>query len=206
MIALLVNAKLFPTMPRTKDFDENEVLAKAVRLFWHKGYNGTSMEDLVDFLDISRSSLYRAFTDKHTLFKKALYSYQQFSFAQVREVIDDTVTAKKNIRNLMEFIAGQMLRDKQQKGCFSVNTEVELAPHDREIKQMVILNDRQTEDLFYKVVKKGQETGEIKKDPDARMRARFIFNAVQGMRVTVKSTSDKTIFDGIIKLTLSSLD
>jgi TetR/AcrR family transcriptional repressor of nem operon len=63
-------------MARTKDFDENEVLSKAIQLFWFKGYNGTSMQDLVDGLGISRSSLYDTYSDKHTLFVKALESYQ----------------------------------------------------------------------------------------------------------------------------------
>jgi TetR/AcrR family transcriptional repressor of nem operon len=63
-------------MARTKDFDENEVLKKAVDIFWLKGYSATSMQDLVDGLGISRSSLYDTYGDKHTLFMKALESYQ----------------------------------------------------------------------------------------------------------------------------------
>jgi len=59
-------------MARTKDFDEDKVLQKAMNLFWHKGYNGTSMQDLVDGLGISRSSMYDTFGDKHTLFIRAL--------------------------------------------------------------------------------------------------------------------------------------
>ena len=59
-------------MARTKDFDEGEILNKAVTLFWHKGYNGTSMQELVDALGISRSSLYDTYVDKHTLYVKAL--------------------------------------------------------------------------------------------------------------------------------------
>jgi TetR/AcrR family transcriptional regulator, transcriptional repressor for nem operon len=61
-------AKLFSIMARTKDFDEGEVLTRAMNLFWSRGYGATSMEDLVNALGISRSSLYDTYTDKHSLF------------------------------------------------------------------------------------------------------------------------------------------
>ena len=80
MDSFAVRAKLFSIMARTKDFDENEVLTKAMHLFWSKGYNATSMEDLVSGLGISRSSLYDTYTDKHTLFIKALENYQQIGY------------------------------------------------------------------------------------------------------------------------------
>lgn len=59
-------------MARTKTFDEVQVLEKAQAIFWCKGYNGTSMQDLVDGLGISRSSLYDTYTDKRELFLIAL--------------------------------------------------------------------------------------------------------------------------------------
>jgi TetR/AcrR family transcriptional repressor of nem operon len=193
-------------MARTKDFDENEVLCKAIQIFWHKGYNGTSMQDLVDGLGISRSSLYDTYTDKHTLFVKALESYQDTGAGKIQEIINNSGSAKATIKQLLEFVINELLGDKQQKGCFMVNAEVEVAPHDAEINDLVCKNDQQMEDAFYLVIKKGQDSGEIKKDQDARALSRFIFNTVKGIRVTAKSTSDRTVFDDIIKLTVSALD
>lgn len=192
-------------MARTKDFDENEVLAKAIQLFWYKGYNGTSMQDLVDALGISRSSLYDTYTDKHTLFVKALERYQSVGNAQIQEIVSSSRSAKATIKKLLEFTTGELLCDKQQKGCFMVNAEVEVAPHDAEVNQLVCRNDQQMEDVFFEVIQKGIDSGEIKSSKDARALARFIFNAVKGMRVTAKSTTDKVIFDDIIKLTVSVL-
>lgn len=85
-------------MARTKDFDENEVLAKAIQLFWYKGYNGTSMQDLVDSLGISRSSLYDTYTDKHTLFIKALESYQNTGAAKIQAIVDHSGSAKETVK------------------------------------------------------------------------------------------------------------
>ena len=193
-------------MARTKDFDENEVLCKAIQIFWHKGYNGTSMQDLVDGLGISRSSLYDTYTDKHTLFVKALESYQDTGAGKIQEIINNSGSAKATIKQLLEFVINELLGDKQQKGCFMVNAEVEVAPHDAEINDLVCKNDQQMEDAFYLVIKKGQDNGEIKKNQDARALSRFIFNTVKGIRVTAKSTSDRTVFDDIIRLTVLALD
>jgi len=193
-------------MARTKDFDEDEVLNKAVDLFWLKGYNGTSMQDLVDALGISRSSLYDTYGDKHTLFLKALESYQTSASGKVCSIVSSDKPAKQAIKELLEFITYELIKDKNHKGCFMVNAEVEVAPHDAEVSQVICQNDRQVEEAFYKVIKKGQESGEITTRRDARALTRFIFNNVKGMRVTAKSITDKAIFDDIIKLALSVLD
>jgi TetR/AcrR family transcriptional repressor of nem operon len=193
-------------MARTKDFDENEVLAKAIQLFWHKGYNGTSMQDLVDGLGISRSSLYDTYTDKHTLFIKALESYQKAGAAKIECIINQDSSSKDIIRQLLALTTGELIDDQQQKGCFLVNAGVEVAPHDQQVNQMVCQNDRQMEEAFYQVIKKGQDKGELNAGQDARALSRFILNSVKGMRVTAKSTTDKSIFEDIIKLTISALN
>ena len=83
-------------MARTKDFDENEALNKAIAIFWHKGYNGTSMQDLVEGLGISRSSLYDTYGDKHTLFIKALESYQNEASGKVCSIVSSAGAGKGN--------------------------------------------------------------------------------------------------------------
>jgi TetR/AcrR family transcriptional regulator, transcriptional repressor for nem operon len=193
-------------MARTKDFDADEVLTKAVQLFWHKGYNGTSMQDLVDGLGISRSSLYDTYGDKHTLFLKALESYQASSSGAMCNVVSNNVSAKEAVRRLLEMATTELLIDKQHKGCFMVNAEVEVAPHDKEVSDLVCKNDQQVENAFYAAIKKGQDSGEITNRQDARALARFIFNTVKGIRVSAKSTTDKAFFEDIINLSLSVLD
>jgi TetR/AcrR family transcriptional repressor of nem operon len=194
-------------MARNKDFDENEVLARAIQIFWHQGYNGTSMQDLVDGLGISRSSLYDTYTDKHTLFVKALESYQKAGAAKIQQIINqEAVSSKEIIRQLLELTTGELIDDQQQKGCFMVNAGVEVAPHDQEVSKMVCQNDQQMEEAFYQVIKNGQDKGEFNTQQDARALSRFTLNAVKGMRVTAKSSADKTIFADIIRLTISALN
>ena len=193
-------------MARSKDFDEAEVLSKAVCIFWHKGYNGTSMQDLVDGLGISRSSLYDTFGDKHALYIKALDSYQKAGGNQMCDIINNTASAKEAIQKLLELTMRDLLNDEQRKGCFMVNAEIELAPHDVEVKNVVCRNEQQFEDAILQAIKKGQASGEIRNSQDSLALARFIMNAVRGMQVSAKATADKAFFDDIIKTTLSVLD
>lgn len=192
-------------MARTKDFDEAEVLNKAVNIFWLKGYNATSMQDLVDGLGISRSSLYDTYGDKHTLFMKALESYQCANSANFCGIMNGDRSTKEIIKELLEFVIVNLLNDKSQKGCFMVNAEVEVALHDKEVSEMIQKNDQQVEDAFYTVIKKGQESGEVSNQQDARALARFMFNTVKGIQVTAKSTNERAVFDDIINLAVSVL-
>ena len=193
-------------MARTKDFDENAVLEKAMNLFWHKGYNGTSMQDLVDGLGISRSSMYDTFGDKHTLFIRSLENYKKSAMDGMKAIVDDTASAKAAIRKMFESTVADLLTDSQHKGCFMVNAAVEMAPHDQEINKMLCENDRQLEKYFNDAIKKGQSTGEISNRQDSHALAQFILNNIKGVRVTAKSGGDKKAFHDIIEVTMRALD
>src|SRR6201995_145682 len=98
-------------MARTKDFDEDEVLLKAMHLFWLKGYNGTSMQDLGDGLGISRSSMYDTFGDKHTLFLRSLENYRQGMTAKLQAVVNNAPDAKEAVRGLLNLTTRELLGD-----------------------------------------------------------------------------------------------
>lgn len=193
-------------MARTKDFDEDEVLQKAMNLFWHKGYNGTSMQDLVDGLGISRSSMYDTFGDKHALFMRSLENYKRIATAEMKSIVDSAPTAKAAIRRMFEYTVTELLRDDQHKGCFLVNAGVEMAPHDAEVNKMLCENDRQLEHYFNEAIKRGQNSGEISNETSSHALAQFILNSIKGMRVTAKSAADKKVFKDIVEVTMKVLD
>jgi len=192
-------------MARNKDFDEQEVLKKAVCLFWDKGYNGTSMQELVDGLGISRSSLYDTFGDKHQLYLKALASYQQGNGNEMCSLIRNAPTAKAAIQGLLEMVVNELLGDDQRKGCFMVNAGVELGSHDTEVSALICQNEQQLEAAFLKVIYKGLDSGELDKNKDPQALARFFLNTVKGLQVSVKSTTDRAFFADVIRTALTTL-
>ncbi len=150
-----------------KIFDENEVLIQsAANLFGNKGYNGTSMQDLVDGLGISRSSLYDTYGDKHTLLlMKALESYQlEWHRHTMHDAIYGFNNSAPTAKDCYKKIASNLLYTyellgdcTQHKGCFMTNAAVEVAPHDADVNNMSLpKNDQQIEDaLLYQAIKKG---------------------------------------------------
>lgn len=192
-------------MARTKEFDEIAVLNKAVNLFWCKGFNGTSAQDLVDTLGISRSSLYDTFGDKRNIFIKALQLYRQNMAGKMIAFIDNSENVEKSIKDIFKMATTEAIEDKLFKGCFMVNTTIELAPHDKEIAEIVNQNMQDIEDALCRAIKKGQDEGVFSTRQTARSLARFLFNNITGIRVAAKSSSDKKVYDDIVKVALSAL-
>ncbi|MDR7127923.1 TetR/AcrR family transcriptional repressor of nem operon [Algoriphagus sp. 4150] len=192
-------------MARTKVFDEQEVLDRAMKLFWEKGYNATSAQDLVDSLGISRSSLYDTFGDKHSLFVKALQQYRKERVDPVissHNVVEDV---EAYIRLFFESVKDEAIGYNSSKGCFVVNSAVELAPVDSEIAAISNSIMRDTEEALCSVIKNGQDKGVFTTKYPARSLARFVFNSLNGLRVTVKFDADKEMFEDIVNVCMSAL-
>lgn len=190
-------------MARTKEFDEDQVLEKAIEIFWHKGYNGTSAQDLVTHLGLSRSSLYDTFGDKQKLFVVSLKKYQKQSQDQILHLFNISENIKETIQSIFKQAVLESLENRITKGCFMVNSSVERAMHDAEIAKIVQDNTKTMEDIFTNAIRKGQDLGQISKKTDAKVLARFIFNNYSGIRVLARTgENDKQIYDDIVKATL----
>lgn len=192
-------------MARTKVFDEETVLNKAVDLFWEKGYNDTSAQDLVDSLGISRSSLYDTYGDKYQLFKNSLLQYRKKFAGAMIAMIDTSTDFEKTLKDIFQYVVTESLQQKFSKGCFMINSSVELAPHNLEIAEIVNANMQDVEDALVRLIKKGQEAGQFSNSHTPRSLARFVFNTISGLRVASKSGAEKRVFDDIVKVTLSAL-
>ncbi|MFP5115225.1 TetR/AcrR family transcriptional regulator [Bacillaceae bacterium C204] len=191
-------------MARNKEFDENEVLRKAMELFWIQGYEKTSMQDLVKYMGIHRRSLYDTFGDKHTLFIKALDHYNEIIRTRIENEVNQLNSVKDAIRQLFEMV---IVRDKQQLiGCLTVNTAVELSLHDDQAAEKVVESFSKTELLLNNLVLSGQKSGEISRHHDAKKISEFLHNSLVGLRVMTKTTDDIEKLNNIIDITLSVLD
>ncbi|MFJ6413988.1 MULTISPECIES: TetR/AcrR family transcriptional regulator [Terribacillus] len=191
-------------MARNKEFDENEVLRKAMELFWIQGYEKTSMQDLVKNMGIHRRSLYDTFGDKHTLFIKALEHYNETIRSRTENKVNQLESVKEAIRQLFEMV---IVRDKQQIiGCLTVNTAVELSLHDDQAAEKVLESFSETELLLNKLVLRGQQSGEISNHLDAKKTSEFLHNSLVGLRVMTKTTDDIDKLNNVIDITLSVLD
>jgi TetR/AcrR family transcriptional repressor of nem operon len=190
-------------MARTKRFDEEEVLNNAMLFFWHKGYNGTSPQEILDELGLSRSSLYDTYGDKKSLFISALKRYRNTVTAQVIQSLETSQNIPETLKMLFQQAKHECFTGEDKRGCFMVNSKVELAPHDEEIAAIVKENREALENAFTAAIKRGQEMGQLSNDNPPRSLARFIMNNLWGLTVHSKSGADKKVFDDIIRITMS---
>lgn len=192
-------------MSRQKEFDEATVLSKAVNLFWEKGYYDSSAQDIVDAIGLSRSSIYSTFTDKKTLFTKALQHYRNKQSQELLNYLRDNEPTKESIRKLLENITRKSLNAITCKGCLILNTATELGHKDPEVAQIIQDNIAEVTAALEVFISKGQKKGTISKTSKAKDLAVFLFHSIASIRVTTKVMTDKKFFKSNIDTILQIL-
>ena len=169
-------------MARTKEFDPDAVLQKALELFWERGYEATSMADLVAHLGISRASLYDTFGSKHDLYVQALDRYVQSRDPGLVEILSQPGPVLPAVRALVDAYAAESL-DGRSRGCMVVNAAVELMPRDPQAARRVEASWDTLETALTSALTRARAQGEIPAGKDPRALARFLLVMLQGMRV-----------------------
>ncbi|AJE85766.1 TetR family transcriptional regulator [Streptomyces albus] len=178
-------------MSRTKSFDPDAALRSALDLFWQRGYEATSMADLVDHLGIGRASIYATFGGKRELYLKALERYGELHEPQLLATLSRPGPALPAVHALVERFAAEATAEHSRgQGCFITNTAVELAPHDRGAARRVEASWAQLETLLHAALERARAGGELSEDADPGALARLLLVLLQGMRVVGKASGD----------------
>lgn len=193
-------------MPRPKSFCKEDVLKKAMELFWQKGYEATSVQDLVEHLGINKQSLYDTFGDKQTLYSAALKNYRAEHEMQLSEMNFEGSSVKATFRKLFEKAISNTCEDPQKKGCFLNNATVELASQNKEIGAICTDWMKSFETKFGKLIKQGQNTGEIRKELDAESTVAYFYVVLSGLAAVGKINEDRKKLEKVIENTLAILD
>ncbi|NVB80284.1 MAG: TetR/AcrR family transcriptional regulator [Kofleriaceae bacterium] len=191
-------------MPRTKEFDRDAALERAMQVFWGKGYAATSLDDLLKAMGIGRQSLYDTFGDKRQLFVAALDRYMAQSH-EARDCLATSPTPKQAIREVFE----QVVREPealQRRGCLGIHTTLELAPTDPTIAKTIAAGQKKVEQAFHAALERAKELGEIPRSKDTRALARFLTGALVGLRVAATAEPHGAIVRDMVRITLQALD
>ncbi len=176
-------------MGRSKEFEENIVLLRAMELFWQQGYEKTSMSDLVEHMGIHRKSLYDTFGDKHELYLKAIDLYGEYSTSKLKAETFKAKTAYQAIQYIFDYMI-EGSEDKQW-GCLFVNAATEMGPWDKEVVEKTEDAFSQTEEFIAGIVREGQKSGEFSVNYDADILGEILHNTLLGLRVLVRTSSSK---------------
>lgn len=171
---------------RPREFDLDEVIRRAMNVFWDQGYHDASLPDLLAAMEISKGSFYKAFGDKKAVFLKALDLYSEDAVRNVRKALASNASPKLALRNAFLRYVDLSSGSKGVRGCFAVLAAAELLPSDPEVAHRIRQHFSRLERLFTETVLKGQKIGDFKNTVDAEVMARFIVAHVQGMRILGK--------------------
>jgi TetR/AcrR family transcriptional repressor of nem operon len=193
-------------MPWEKQFDVNAVLDKAMQTFWSRGYEATSMQDLVDRTGINRGSLYATYRDKHALFLAALRMYAETIHHKRLADLASRYGPRETIRHVFLAFASQASVKGGNRGCFLTNTALELAAHDREAGQIVAEAQKKTESFLARMIRKGKAEGEIAQHVKPEETARALLGSLIGLSVLARSRPERALLETIVDDAVRRLD
>ena len=185
-------------MARPREFDADDALERATRVFWNRGFEHTSLDDLCAATGLGRSSLYAAFGDKRALYLKALDRYEERSIARIAKAFEGT-TPREGLKALLAGLIDDIVAGPGRSGCFIGNCAAELARLDRTAAARVRASLERLEAAFRQVLEKHRV-------PDAGARARFLSAGIQGLRLVGKANPDRAALEDIGAVMLHCLD
>lgn len=193
-------------MAGKKAFEPQRVLEKAMNTFWERGYEGISIEDLVQSTGIGRGSLYDTFNDKHSLYLAALDRYIAAGRAQTTALLAQTGTLQEVLQQLFQTQLDALLSDPARRGCFLMNASLEMAPHDPAVNTVVQSALQELEEGLYRLLIKAQVAGELSWQDDPHQLARFLVATLVSIRVLARLRKERNVLQDIVKTALSVFD
>ncbi len=192
-------------MPKVKQFDRLKVLDAASTIFHQKGYNGTSIDEILKATGLSRSSLYDTFKDKHNLYLESLEHYK------VKEkVIYDSVDQKKlnglqKIENLFKEVVNHLVNHPNDNGCLMVNAAAEMSKQCEKTAEVICNNKENMQELFTNWLTDAQEHKVIKLSNPPKSYGPYLYNALCGLKILSQSGGTKAELNNVVKVTMDAL-
>lgn len=192
-------------MVRTREFDPQTALSRAIELFSSKGYSETSMDDLVSATGVSRYGLYGTFGNKRELFEQALERYADSMGRQSFLRLLEPDASLDHIRAIFDERIESMCSSGENRGCMLCHTAMELAPHDPEIKDVIQKFLRRMSKAFAIGLESAKARGEVKDDLDLNAAADALTSSIFGLVVMARSGFSRATLESIVDNTMSSL-
>ncbi len=190
-------------MARHKEFDRDRALDDAMRVFWEKGYEATSIQDLVDAIGVNRASLYGTFGGKRELFQSALERFRGADERNLERLAAAVPPGLARIREVFRRAARETLDD--ARGCMVINSVAEMSAVDADVCGLGKTSRRGIENFFAACLRQAREKEELPPGKDLRALARYLTNALFGLRMMAKMQPTRSLVADIVTTTLAAL-
>lgn len=192
-------------MSRTKNFNTEEALDKAIDLFRKYGYQATTPAQLVKYMGISRSSLYDTYGDKRSLYLKAIRRYADRVQEQADAIIANATNGRQAIRDYMQMSLEGCYGKDMPAGCLLVNSVSELPADESELMTIITDSLEKNKKNVLELLEMMQAEGSLPDDSDLSGLADYLMNAVSGLTISAKSGVSKEVCQQIVNTTLTVL-
>ena len=189
---------------RPREFKTEQVLEAAMQQFWRAGYEATSLQDLLEVMHLSKSSLYQTFGSKHELFLRSIDFYQQSLVDEIHKSLINSRTSKTFLKNLLENVIAEAAL-KKKKGCLLVNTVNELSYRDKKVSKAVSVAFNNVENVIRLAVEQGKKEGTIKTSVRTETLVNYIITNISGLRTMVKSGVDEARLSSVVSMIMKTV-
>lgn len=197
-------------MARPQQFDRDEVLDRALLVFWRSGFEATSIQDLVDATGLNRGSLYNSFGDKAALFAEVMERYRANSPTKPLAEAARNPQSAANIRTLIVTLFDDLvlraLNDGDRKGCLLTNTSAGFYGCTNAMSDWVRGTLSDLERTLTTLVARGQKRGEIKNSAKPEAIARSLVASAQGLNVMARTGAEAQVLKDIAAMAVRVLD
>ncbi len=191
-------------MGRPRAFEAETALDSAMKVFWEKGYEGTSLDDLTEAMGINRSSLYSSFGDKQTLFQKVIERYKSGPMAFLSEALAQP-TARQSIESLLRSIVDFLADPSHPKGCLTLQGGMACGTGAEEIKQTMIDWRKGVTQPILRRLQQAQSDGDLGRDVNVKDLARYIVVVMNGLGVQSVNGATRSEMNRTVNLALRAL-
>lgn len=193
-------------MPKTKLFNKETVLEAAAGIFRQKGYNGTSIDDILNATGLSRSSLYDSFQDKHNLYLQSLEFYKESAGQKFQNIDDKNMNGLQKLESMFKGVVNHLVEHPDDNGCLLVNAAAEMSKQCFKTSQVVCNNKDEVQDLLSSWISDAEHKKVLKLHKPAKVYGQFLYNTLCGLRVMSQSGAGKTELSNVVKVALDSLN
>lgn len=191
-------------MARTKQFDEDEALDRALELFWRDGFRAASLSRLLEAMGIGKGSFYATFESKEQVFRRALDRYVSERFAAF-----EAIAAERGPRAALEeqfaLIVAECQGKNRDRGCLVLNTALELAPEDEGIAKVIRSSLRRHEAMMADLIEAGRRQGDVRGEGTPGELARALMGQIIAMRAYARSGMPRAAIESFHRTALGLL-